>query len=99
MRILTAAGTVAALVTSAVLVPVVWSALAMAAPAAVPAQAADDDRITWSVAPADASGPDGRRVVDLELEPGERVVDHVAVSNHSATEVTFALTANDGYLT
>jgi hypothetical protein len=64
-----------------------------------PAQAADDDRITWSVAPADASGADGRRVVDLELGPGERAVEHVAVSNHSATEVTFALSANDGYLT
>jgi hypothetical protein len=51
------------------------------------------------VVPADASGPDGRRVVDLELEPGERATEHVAVTNESATEVTFALSANDGYLT
>jgi hypothetical protein len=78
----------------------VAAALVVTAPtASASAHAADDDRITWSVAPADASGPDGRRVVDLELEPGERAVDHVAVSNHSATEVTFALSANDGYLT
>ena len=81
-------------------VGVVAAALVVTAPtSSVPAQAADGDRITWSVAPADASGPDGRRVVDLELEPGERAVEHVAVSNHSATEVTFALSANDGYLT
>jgi hypothetical protein len=81
-------------------VVVVAAALVVAAPtASAQARAADDDRITWSVVPADASGPDGRRVVDLELEPGERAVDHVAVSNHSATEVTFALSANDGYLT
>ena len=77
----------------------VVAAALVATAASVPARAADDDRVTWSVAPADASGPDGRRVVDLELEPGERAVDHVAVSNHSATEVTFALSANDGYLT
>ncbi|GAA4717644.1 protein of unknown function (DUF916) [Promicromonospora umidemergens] len=70
-----------------------------AVPVSAPAQAADDDRVTWSVVPADASGPDGRRVVDLELEPGERATERVAVTNHSADEVTFALSANDGYLT
>jgi hypothetical protein len=74
-------------------------ALVAAAVPAVPASAANDDRITWSVVPADASGPDGRRVVDLVLEPGERATEHVAVTNQSATEVTFALSANDGYLT
>jgi hypothetical protein len=79
--------------------------VATSVPTTAPAQAhtqpsaADGDRITWSVVPADASGPDGRRVVDLVLGPGERATEHVAVSNQSATEVTFALSANDGYLT
>ncbi|MFI8527195.1 hypothetical protein ACIGB8_22255 [Promicromonospora sukumoe] len=86
-----------AVLTSAALCPV---PAATAAPVAVAAFAADDDgRVTWSVAPADADGPDGRRVLDLELAPGERATEHVAVSNHSAEEVTFALSANDGYLT
>lgn len=78
------------------------AALAPAAPLPIaqpPAGAGDDDRITWSVVPADASGPDGRRVVDLELEPGERATERVAVTNHSTNDVTFALSANDGYLT
>ncbi|MFI2485839.1 WxL protein peptidoglycan domain-containing protein [Promicromonospora kroppenstedtii] len=98
MRIPTKA---AAILTLAVLAPAVWSAPALAGPAlAGPALAADhDSRVTWSVVPADAAGPDGRRVVDLELAPGERATEHVAVTNHSADEVTFALSANDGYLT
>ncbi|WP_285104877.1 DUF916 domain-containing protein [Promicromonospora sp. MEB111] len=87
---------VAAILALAILVPAAWPAPAFAAP--VPA-AADDGRVTWSVVPADAAGPDGRRVVDLELAPGARATEHVAVSNHSAEEVTFALSANDGYLT
>jgi hypothetical protein len=88
MRIPEAATAVVGLVV--LVLAVAWSA---------PAAVADDGRVTWSVAPADASGPDGRRVIDLELEPGERATEQVAVSNQSATEVTFALSANDGYLT
>lgn len=103
MRIPTTAGVAFALATLAL---AAWSAPALAGPVSAgpalagPASAADDDgRVTWSVVPAEASGPDGRRVVDLELAPGERATEHVAVSNHSAAEVTFALSANDGYLT
>ena len=88
MRILEAARAVVGLVV--LTLAVAWSA---------PAAAADDGRVTWSVVPADESDPDGRRVIDLELEPGERATEHVAVSNQSAAEVTFALSANDGYLT
>lgn len=107
MRIPTPVRAVAALavLTSAVLWPVPAATAAPAATAVpavttVVASSADDDgRVTWSVVPAEASGPDGRRVVDLELAPGERATEHVAVTNHSADEVTFALSANDGYLT
>jgi hypothetical protein len=93
MHIVTVVRGVVALVATAV------AATSAPATAFAVARAADGDRITWSVAPADPSGPDGRRVVDLVLEPGERATEHVAVSNQSATEVTFALSANDGYLT
>ncbi|WP_020016725.1 COG1470 family protein [Promicromonospora sukumoe] len=96
---------VAAILALAVLAPALAApalaapALAASVPAAPVLVAADDGRVTWSVVPADAAGPDGRRVVDLELAPGERATEHVAVTNHSADEVTFALSANDGYLT
>ncbi|TDD72402.1 hypothetical protein E1262_03625 [Jiangella aurantiaca] len=74
--------------------------LAAAAPIAPVALAgAADAPITWSVRPADEHGPDGRRVIDVVLEPGQRVVEHVAVTNHSAVPVTFSISANDGYLT
>jgi len=59
----------------------------------------ETDLITWGVVPADAAGPDGRRVVNLSLEPGDSVTEHIAVTNHSATEITFRVSANDGILT
>lgn len=57
------------------------------------------DQVRWAVAPSDASGPDGRRVINLDLEPGATITDHVAVRNLGSESVTFALAANDGYLT
>ncbi|MGI5270488.1 hypothetical protein ACQEUU_15145 [Nonomuraea sp. CA-218870] len=54
---------------------------------------------TWSVVPADAGGPDGRSVIDLELAGGQQVVEHVAVINRSTEPVDFTIDANDGYLT
>jgi hypothetical protein len=68
-----------------------------AAPAV--AAAGPDGAVTWSVAPADADGPDGRRVIDIELDPGSTGTEHVAVTNHSDQTVSFGLAANDGYLT
>ncbi|NJP92397.1 DUF916 domain-containing protein [Nonomuraea sp. FMUSA5-5] len=55
--------------------------------------------ITWSVVPANAGGPDGRSVIDLELAGGQQVTEHVAVTNRSTRPVDFAIDANDGYLT
>lgn len=70
---------------------------------ATPATAADDTgdapEIRWSVVPADASGPDGRRAVENDLDPGESVSDLFAVRNVSDVEVTFQLTAADGFYT
>lgn len=65
---------------------------------AVPAHAQDDDdRITWSVTPADASGPDQRGVIEQELDPGQTAEDFFAVRNSSRVAVTFQLNAADGY--
>ncbi|MEU8271902.1 hypothetical protein AB0B89_32695 [Sphaerisporangium sp. NPDC049002] len=66
---------------------------------ASPAGADSRSDITWSVAPADANGPDGRSVIDVELAGGQEVTEHVAVVNRSTKEVVFAIDANDGYLT
>ncbi|WP_225873355.1 DUF916 domain-containing protein [Cellulosimicrobium composti] len=81
------------------------AALAPALPAAAgPAPASGlvrdaEETITWSVTPADADGPDGRRWVDLTVDPGQTVEDHLAVTNFGKTPATFALKSADGYLT
>lgn len=61
--------------------------------------AADEPTVRWSVTPADANGPDGRTAVELDVDPGETVSDHFAVRNVGDDEVTFQLTAADGFYT
>lgn len=58
----------------------------------------DDAKTSWAVAPADAEGPDGRRVMELEADPGETIDEHFAVTNLSTHEATFSLRAADGYV-
>ncbi|WP_203882072.1 WxL protein peptidoglycan domain-containing protein [Planotetraspora kaengkrachanensis] len=55
--------------------------------------------LTWSVQPADEQGPDGRRWVELTLDPGQTVTEYLAVRNFSDAAADFALKAADGYLT
>jgi len=83
-------------------------ALALAAALAVsgnaPASAAGTDdesdaTITWSVRPGDETGADGRSWIELELDPGARVTEHLVVTNHSPVDVEFRLSAADGYFT
>jgi hypothetical protein len=82
-------------------VALAFSLAVFVAPSA--ARAADDTgdapEIRWSVVPADESGPDGRRAVENDLDPGESVSDLFAVRNVSDAEVTFRLTAADGFYT
>lgn len=66
---------------------------------APPAFADADDAVSWSVQPADESGPDGRSWIELTLDPGEEVTEHLALRNLSKIPVTFAIRAADGYLT
>lgn len=64
----------------------------------LPARAeGEGQKTTWAVAPADANGPDGRRVMEVEADPGGRVDEFFAVTNLSDHEVTFSLKAADGY--
>lgn len=63
------------------------------------ATADDSAPVTWAVRPADASGPDGRSWVELELDPGEAITENLAVQNLSDTTVTFSITSADGYFT
>lgn len=92
--------------TSAIRRLLVATAIATAlASASAPALAADTDEsgeqptVRWSVTPADENGPDGRTAVELDVDPGETVSDHFAVRNVSDDEVTFQLTAADGFYT
>jgi len=61
--------------------------------------APSEEALTWSVTPADESGPDDRTVVERELDPGQTVHDHFAVTNLSDRDATFDLSAADGYYT
>ncbi|MFF2370934.1 hypothetical protein [Agromyces sp. NPDC058110] len=63
------------------------------------ASAEEEPAVSWSVTPADASGPDGRSWIEQSLDPGQTREEHLAVRNLGSSEVTFALSAADGYLT
>ncbi|MCD0443155.1 DUF916 domain-containing protein [Glycomyces sp. A-F 0318] len=68
-----------------------------AGPAAAQSNGGDAGTVTWSVRPADDSGEDGRAWVEQELDPGETATEHMAIHNLSDQEVTFRLSAADGY--
>lgn len=73
---------------------------ALALPTAAAAEEGETESpVTWAMSPADESGPDGRSWVELELDPGASATEHLAVRNFGDREVTFAITAADGYFT
>lgn len=63
--------------------------------------AAAADAATWSVQPATATGPDpSRSRFDfLDIEPGQRLLDHVAVHNRGSTDLTLRVYASDAITT
>lgn len=77
------------------------AALAVAPAIAGETSPGDDasSRVTWSVVPAGEAGPDGRSWVEHEVDPGEALLEHLAVRNFSDTAVAFRLSAADGYIT
>ncbi|CAH0221149.1 hypothetical protein SRABI76_02509 [Microbacterium oxydans] len=68
-------------------------------PSSALADDAQADAVSWSVSPADAAGADGRVAIEHELDPGERVEEHVLVRNLGASDVVFSLSAADGFTT
>jgi hypothetical protein len=89
--------------TVAICILVLAAAMAAGVAGVSAARAASDSAgsspITWAVGPSGEAGPDGRSWVELEIDPGATAVDHFAVRNLGDRDVTFALTAADGYLT
>ncbi|MEE6281928.1 WxL protein peptidoglycan domain-containing protein [Georgenia sp. MJ170] len=79
--------------------PAALAALAVVVFAQVPAAAETDPTITWAVSPAASDGPDDRAWMELTLDPGQSVTEHLAVTNLSEVEATFSLSAADGYFT
>ena len=73
----------------------------LVAPAGAAPQDASDapSRLTWAVQPATAKGLDTRPNFTRAVSPGQRVVDHVAVSNFSRKPLTFDLYAADAFNT
>jgi hypothetical protein len=72
------------------------------AAAAVPQTTESDTgetTVVWAARPADASGPDGRRWVEQELDPGRSATDYLAVTNFGDARASFEVTAADGYFT
>ncbi|MEU4694734.1 hypothetical protein [Actinoplanes sp. NPDC023714] len=75
------------------------AAAAVVVPATPAVAASSSADTTWTVQPATAAGPDGRRWVERTLDPGQTVTEHLAVRNFGAAPASFRLTAADGYLT
>jgi hypothetical protein len=75
----------------ALLAPV--TAMVPALPAA--AAPAAPDRVTFGLAPASATGPDGRPALDYAVSPGEVIYDHVAALNYSDQPLSLQLYASD----
>ncbi|MFC6023392.1 hypothetical protein ACFP2T_45465 [Plantactinospora solaniradicis] len=71
----------------------------LATPVAPAVAAEPGTTVTWTVQPAGPSGPDGRRWIELTLDPGQVVTEHLAVRNFGSAAVVFSLNSADGYLT
>jgi hypothetical protein len=77
----------------------VLAAVAVTVPIAPAVARAEPASLTWTVQPATASGPDGRRWIERTLDPGQAATEYLAVRNFSDAGAVFALKAADGYLT
>ncbi|MDR0432911.1 MAG: hypothetical protein LBH48_06355 [Bifidobacteriaceae bacterium] len=57
-----------------------------------------DDAVAaeWSVAPSDASGPDGRVSLRHSVDPGASINDAIAVTNLGPDQATYTVSAGDG---
>ncbi|WP_153008957.1 hypothetical protein [Microbacterium testaceum] len=72
---------------------------AIAAPVLPTALAATSESAPqWSVAPANANGPDGRISLRHTVDPGGRVTDAIAVTNLGSEPTSYTVAPGDGIL-
>ncbi|MBD8205842.1 MULTISPECIES: COG1470 family protein [unclassified Microbacterium] len=55
--------------------------------------------VTWSVEPADADAATGKAWTELTLDAGQSVTEYMLITNRGLSDVTFDLSAADGYFT
>jgi hypothetical protein len=63
--------------------------------AGVPAQLAADNRVSFGIEPASATGPDGRQDFSLGADPGGVLFDDVAVVNYSDAPLQLQIYSTD----
>lgn len=83
----------------ATLAAVLFTLLAGPGQARAQDEAATDGAVSWAVQPATEAGPDGRGWLELDVDPGTVVHEHLAVRNLGKSDATFKITAKDGYYT
>ena len=64
----------------------------------VDANNTDNGEISWTVAPADSDGPDGRISFRHELEPGESTSDQLSITNLGQSDASFDVRTGDGMI-
>ncbi|MDR1186071.1 MAG: DUF916 domain-containing protein [Bifidobacteriaceae bacterium] len=57
------------------------------------------DRLTWGVAPSTPDGPTDRGVFDYQMNPGDGVMDYLAVANYSTQDLELDIYARDAVIT
>ncbi|MDR2567212.1 MAG: DUF916 domain-containing protein [Bifidobacteriaceae bacterium] len=57
------------------------------------------ERLTWGVAPSTPDGPTDRGVFEYEMNPGDGVMDYLAVANYSTKEIELDIYARDAVMT
>ncbi|WP_433532852.1 WxL protein peptidoglycan domain-containing protein [Micromonospora sp. CA-263727] len=69
------------------------------APERVATESTAASSLTWGVAPSSPDGPDGRPAFEYKLNPGARLTDYVAITNHSDQPITLDVYASDAFTT
>lgn len=69
--------------------------LALLAPGSAAPARADDQ---WTIRPSSTEGPDDRISLRHEIEPGQAISDHVAVTNLGVNDAVFTVQVGDGVL-
>lgn len=63
------------------------------------AEPVEEGRLTWGVVPVTGDGGHHRTRFDLEVDPGEQLIEQVAVINYSDDPLTLDLYARDAFTT